>query len=231
MNAFARAAAMLVIAAIALGAAVLFIRPREDVGGPSPASSPSWPPLPSLDSTFASPTYGYQIRYPAAWTVTPASSKWPLGSNFGPGDPDTDHIVTPSGLDQMRISIASVALPSDMTIEEFRMYASPYSSPFDGNPCTPVASVTGPVMLAYRASPGASPQPLQAAVSINGCRALAELGGDVYDFEVLAGGRGYGITLDGHLSPADVQAWLASITLDPASAPSPTAVPKPSATK
>jgi hypothetical protein len=111
------------------------------------------------------------------------------------------------------------------------MYASPYSSPFDGNPCTPVAPLPGRVVIGEQAGPGASPQPVEAVVSINGCQALAELGGYVYDLQLIAGGRGYGFTLDGHLSPTDVQAWLAAITLEPASAPAQSASPSPSASK
>jgi hypothetical protein len=135
----------------------------------------------------------------------------------------TDSIVTPSGIDRMRISAASLALPSGMTMEEFRGFASPYSSPFQPDPCEPFAPITGPVMIDYVASQGASPQKVAAVVSINGCHALAELGGSVYDLEVIAGGRGYQFTLDGQLSPTDALAWLASVTLEPASAPAPSA--------
>ena len=215
MNTFARAAALLVVAAIAFGAVTLLVGRNGEVGGPSPASSAtpepstparSGPPLPALDATFNSPTYGYQIRYPTGWTVTPAAAPWPLGTNYGPGDPDTDHIVTPSGAARMRISAASLVLPSGLTMYDFRSYASPYSSPFDGNPCPPDAPLAGPVLLDYEASPGASPQPVEAVVSINGCRALAELGGHVYDLQVIAGGRGYSFTLDGDLTPADALA-------------------------
>jgi hypothetical protein len=83
-------------------------------------------------------------------------------------------------------------------------------------------------MINYQANPGKSPQKVEAVVSINGCPALAELGGSIYDVEVIAGGRGYTFTLDGHLTTADALAWLAAIKLEPASAPTGSAAPSPS---
>lgn len=235
MNTFARGAAALVVAALAIGALALLAGPGGRFGtaspSPVPSTSASALPLPALDAAFESPTYGYQIRYPTGWTVTSAATPWVLGTNYGPGDAVTDNIVTPSGLDRMRISAASVALPGGITMYDFRSYASPYSSPFDGNPCTPDAPLPGPVMLDYQASPGASPQPLEAVVSINGCHALAALGGHVYDLQIIAGGRGYSFTLDGQLTPADALAWLATIKLEPASAPTVSAAPGASSSK
>jgi hypothetical protein len=235
MNMFARGAAVLVVAVVAIGALALYAGSNGGIGGlnPSPAPSPtiSTPPIPTLDATFVSRSYGFQIKYPSGWTVRPASGVWPVGVTLGPGDPSTDSIVEPFGRYQMRISIASLALPSGMTMEEFRGFASPYSSPFQPDPCTPLAPITGPVMIDYVASPGASPQQVQAVVSINGCHALAELGGSVYDLEAIAGGRGYEFTLDGDLSPADALAWLATVTLEPSSAPAASTAPSPSASK
>jgi hypothetical protein len=238
MNMFARGAAVLVVVAVAIGAVALLAGPESGIGGrPSPSPSPSAPasapPLPSLDATVVSPSYGYQIRYPSGWTVTPGSGTWPVGATLGPGHPVTDSIVTPSGLDRMRISAASLALPGGMTMEEFRGFASPYSSPFQPDPCPPLAPITGPVMIDYvasqGASPGASPQKVAAVVSINGCHALAELGGSVYDVEAIAEGRGYEFVLDGQLTPTDALAWLASITLEPGRAPASSAAPSPGA--
>jgi hypothetical protein len=229
MNTFARGAAALVVAVVAIGALALLAGPGGRFGTPSPSPLPSTsasaPPLPALDATFNSPTYGYQIRYPTGWTVTPAAAPWPLGTNYGPGDPVTDNIVTPSGAARARISAASLVLPGGLTMYDFRSYASPYSSPFDGNPCPPDAPLPGPVVLDYEASPGATLKPVEAVVSINGCLALAELGGHVYDLQVIAGGRGYSFTLDGDLTPADALAWLATIRLEPTRAPTVSAAP------
>jgi hypothetical protein len=243
MNMFARGAAVLVVAVVAIGALALVAGPR--VGGPSPsspASSPSSasspassspsapasePPLPTLDATFTSPSYGYQVKYPSGWTVTPGIGPWPPGTERFPGDPVSDAIVTPSGTDRVRLSGASIALPTGMTMDQFRAFASPLSSPFNSDPCTPVAPLPVPLKINYPANPGA----VEAVVSINGCTALAEFGGYIYDVEVIAGGRGYTFTLDGQVTTADALAWLATIKLEPASARTPSAAPSPSASK
>ncbi len=246
MNMFARGAAVLVVAVIAIGALALFAGPRGGVGGPSPSSVPSpapssasstpsapasAPPLPTLDATFVSPSYGYQVKYPTGWTVTPGTAPWPPDSARYPGDPISDSIVRPAGGDRVRLSGASIALPSGMTMDQFRAFASPLSAPFNSDPCTPVAPLPVPVTIDSQARPGASPQPVEAVVSINGCGALAEFGGYIYDVDVIAGGRGYTFTIDGHITTADALAWLATITLEPASAPTGSAVPSPSASK
>jgi hypothetical protein len=253
MNTFARAAAVLVIAAVSIGALALVAGPRDGVGRPSatvapspslapsatlvPSASPissvpaSAPPLPALDATFRSTSYGYQVRYPSGWIVRPGIGPWTYGSTREPGDPTTDEIVTPPGPDRRRISIASLALPEGTTMDEFRAFASPYSLPFTAEPCPSLAPVPLPVTVTVLGGPGTGPQRVAAVVSINGCAALAELGGSVYDIEVIAGGRGYEFILDGHLTPADALAWLATIQLEPANAPAASASPSPSASR
>jgi hypothetical protein len=243
MNIFARGAAVLAVAVVAVGALALFGLPRGS--GPSPASVPSpssvpsstpstpasEPPLPTLNATFTSPSYGYQVKYPTGWTVTRGTGPWPPGTERFPGDPVSDAIVTPSGTYRVRLSGASIALPSGMTMDQFRAFASPLSSPFNSDPCSPVAPLPVPLKINDQANSAASPQPVAAVVSINGCNALAELGGYIYDVEVIAGGRGYTFSLDGHITTADALAWLATIKLEPASAPAGSAVPSPSASK
>ena len=245
MNIYARGAAVLVVAIVAIGALALFAGPRGGVGGPSPSPVPSTlasasplpsapvsaRPLPALDATFVSPSYGYRIGYPTGWTVTRGVGPWPPGTERFPGDSISDSIVRPAGGDQVRLSGASIALPSGTTMDQFRAFASPLSAPFNSDPCTPVAPLPVPVTIDSQARPGASPQPVEAVVGINGCDALAEFGGYIYDVEVIAGGRGYTFTIDGHITTADALAWLASITLEPASAPTGSAGPSASASK
>jgi hypothetical protein len=237
MNTFARGAAVLVVAVVAIGALALLTGGRSGVGGPSPSAIPSpttpasAPPLPALDATFVSKSYGYQVKYPTGWTVSYGAAPWAVGTTLGPGNPTDDGIVTPSGVHRMRISAASLALPKGMTMEAFRAFASPYSAPFQSDPCPPLAPLPVPLMLDYQARPGASPQKVEAVVSINGCAALAELGGSIYDIEVIADGRGYEFLLDGEITVPDALAWLATIELQPASVPTRTAPPSPSASK
>jgi hypothetical protein len=246
MNTFARGAAVLLVAIVALGTVAVLAGPRNNVGGPSPSAVPSpapspegstasplvlAPPLPSLDATFVSPSNGFEVRYPTGWTVSRGTGSWPPGTYREPGNPVSDAIVTPSGTERVRLSGASIALAPGMTMEQFRAFASPFSLPFMPDACTPVAPLPEPVTIDYQASPGKSPQKVPAVVSINGCNALAELGGHIYDVEVIAGGRGYTFTLDGHVSTADALAWLATITLEPSTVPTASAVPSPSASK
>jgi hypothetical protein len=226
MNMVAGAAAAVVIAIVGIGLLAL-VGPRGEVGGPTPSSTPSStatapasePPLPTLDATFVSPSYGFQVRYPAGWTVTPGTGPWPTGTELRPGNPVSDAIVTPSGGGRVRISGASIALPSGTTMDQFRAFAGPYGSPFPAAPCDSVAPLPTPLSINAQPGPGTSLQPVPAVVSINGCDALAELGGYIYGVEVMAGGRGYTFTIDGHITTADALTWLATITLDPASAP------------
>jgi hypothetical protein len=235
---YARAAAALVVAVVGIGVLALLAGPNGQVGGPTPSSVPSptatlsasAPPLPTLDAVFVSPSYGFQIRYPTGWTVTRGTGPWPMGTELRPGNPVSDAIVTPSGGSRVRFSGASIALPSGMTMDQFRAFAGPYGSPFNSGPCDPVAPLPTPLTLNGQLGPGASLQPVPAVVSINGCDALAELGGYIYDVEVMAGGRGYTFTIDGHISTSDALAWLAAITLDPASAPVVSPAPSPAST-
>jgi hypothetical protein len=235
MTLFARGAGLLVAAVVVIGVVAFAIGPRGNTGGPGtspskslePSGAASQPPLPTLDATFVSPTYGYQVDYPTGWTVTRAAAQWSVNSSFRPGNPVADSIVTPGGTYRMRISGASVVLPAGTTMEAFRQWASPLSSPFNPNACTPVSPLQGPVLINYR-DPGKGLQKVAAVVSVNGCLALADLGGNVYDVEVIAGGRGYDFVFDGNLSATDALAWLASITLDPATAAAASATPTPS---
>jgi hypothetical protein len=237
MNMFARGAAVLVVAVVAIGALALLAGGRVGIGGPSPSAIPSptppasAPPLPSLDATFVSRSYGYQVRYPSGWTVGFGAAPWTVGRTISPGDPIADGIVTPTGLYRMRISAASLALPKGMTIDTFRAFASPFSAPFNNDPCPPLAPLPVPLMLDDQASPGATPHKVQAVVSINGCAALAELGGSIYDIEVIAGGRGYEFLLDGQMTVADALEWLATVELQPARVPTSSAAPSPAASK
>jgi hypothetical protein len=236
VNAFARAAAALVVAAVAIGVLALAVGPRGTyVGGPSPSAvlspSPLGLPLPRLDATFVSPSNGFLVGYPTGWKVTLGTGNWPFGTELRPGNPVSDAIVTPSGTLRVRLSGASLALPDGMTMDQFRAFAGPYGSPFPSGPCDPVAPLPTPLTLNAQVGPGASLQPVPAVVSINGCDALAELGGHIYSVEVIAGGRGFTFTIDGHITTADALAWLATIRLDPASAPVATGAPSPSASK
>ena len=229
MNSFARAASVLVVAVVMIGVVALLTGPRGGVGAPSPSPVPSAlasaPPLPTLDATYISPSYGYQVGYPTGWSVTDGAGPWPPGTDRMAGNPVSDAIVRPTGPFKVRFNGASIALPSGMTMEQFRAFASPLSSPFNPSACSPIAPLPGAAHAQLPVEPAATAQPVQAVVSVNGCgAAFADLGGYIYDVEAIAAGRGYTFTLDGYITTSDALAWLATITLEPASAAAASAV-------
>ncbi len=72
-------------------------RPRPAAGGgavgravrdPRPAACPV------LDTLFTSPRNGYSVKYPAGWTVRPATQSWQPGKRILWGDPALDAIQT-----------------------------------------------------------------------------------------------------------------------------------------
>ncbi len=73
MNMFARGAAVLVIAVIAVGALALLAGPRSV--GPSPTVTPTPTPT-STPLVFTSAQYRYSITLPTGWVATPARATW-----------------------------------------------------------------------------------------------------------------------------------------------------------
>jgi len=203
-------------------APVAVASPSSPLSSPTPFPSP--PPLPTLDASFVSPWYGYEVGYPSGWSVTPGAGPWARSDGMlGHGNARLDQIATPSGYYRMRLAGASMALPAGWTLAKFRAFASPPDSR-----CAPLIDpLTEPVRLRF-VEPEKNPQQVEAIVSMNGCGSLSDLGGDIYDVVVVAGGRGYDFTLDGNLTAADARAWLAAITLEPYSAPGPGQTPDPS---
>jgi hypothetical protein len=198
--------------AVLLGAAMAGSgRPPASGASPSPDAAasgrgPSADPgvLPPLTDEFVSTWYGYRVAFPAGWTAGSGAGPWPLGQNLGHGDPHLDVIRSSAITTPARLVAASIALPPGMDMTGFRAFASPQA-----DPCTPVAPLPKPVRI----------DGIDAFVSLDGCRSLAELGGNIYDVLVISGGRGYDFTLDGGLSADEALLWLATIRLEPATAP------------
>ena len=172
---------------------------------PSPAAT-----MPPMDAVFESPWYGYSVAYPNGWQTTPGDGPWPLNTNLRHDDPHLDVIIGPVGSREARFVAASQALPAGTTIDTFRSWASPGG-------CAPRDPIPTPLIVG-----GA-----EALISLNGCHSLAELGGLIYDVEVVSGGRGYDFTIDGPIDSAQAASWLATIKLGPASAPSGSSSPSP----
>jgi hypothetical protein len=155
-----------------------------------------------MAGVFESPWYGYSAHYPSGWQTAPGAGPWPPKTELRHNDPHLDVIRGPVDDSEARFVAASQALPEGMTLEAFRSWASPET-------CPATDPIPAPVLVG-----GA-----EALISLNGCESLAELGGLIWDVEVISGGRGYDFTVDGHITSAEAAAWLASIELEPASVP------------
>ncbi len=109
-----RVGAAAVVGILAVGGLLLITRPGQSaVAGPSPNSGvaatasqtavASVVSVPPLTGTFASSRHGYTVRYPAAWTATPATESWKTSTWTAPGDPTLDAISSADA----RLSVAS----------------------------------------------------------------------------------------------------------------------------
>ena len=146
------ALAAVVVAAVAVGGLYL-LRPGTDqrggVGGPgspvpsvspapsaSPTSTPSASPTPSpprspepsvgtLTQVFTSPTFGYSIRYPAGWRVTPTTGE-------GPSPGGADELYSAAGGWYLRA--LSRAVPDGVVVDDWILQTLQQS---DSPLCTP----------------------------------------------------------------------------------------------
>jgi hypothetical protein len=94
-----------------------------------------------------------------------------------------------------------------MTLDGFVAFASPQEAPA----CDAVDPLPDRVTI----------DGVDAFVSLNGCLSASELHGLIWDIDLVTGGRGYDFTIDGHLTAAEAQALIDSITLRPATARTP----------
>ncbi len=241
MNGYVRVlAAIAAVALIAVaGVVVLDTAPSNGVAGPplaSPApsvastsASASASPSASLSAravdtsgwkSFTSPRHGITLRYPAEWTVDPATAPWPVGAVIAdPPNPMVDTLASPSGFS---IAVASQPLPNGLTGAAWlaRRQAANAALDPDYAYCYPA-----PAEMERTVVDG-MPAWLQGG---NGCAV-----NEVFTF---AGGRVYVITgnIDPHLNRPLFDAVLSTVLFDPAKAndapvarPSSSPSPKPS---
>ena len=171
--------------------------------GPSPAAStaPSVAAASSasanhaLTATFRSPTMGYSVRYPAGWTITPASQRWPLRHTSFWDTPDGDRLEGNAagfrGTSQALAPGESAATWMDDYIKS--------SMPCGTEEKVPVGDQIG-------------------TVDLNDCAGQGRLGGRVFDLAVVVGRRGYNFTMEGQVDRAFWLAMLATVTFVPQSA-------------
>ena len=148
--------------------------------------------MPPLDATFTSPKMGYSVKYPAAWTTSPATRSWrPGGSNFW-DDAVGDRLE--SGSAGFRGTSQALA-KGQSGADWLKAYLA--ASPSCGD--REQIAVGGQL----------------ATIDLNGCPGLGRLGGRVYDLAVVAGNRGYNFTMEGDVDHALFLAMLATVSLDP----------------
>lgn len=207
-------AAVVGLLVIVLGAAWV-TRPSGGVGGPaatpsptptaqptSGAASPQVTPVPiiaaDLTAAYTSPLHGYAVRYPSAWAATPATLTWVCGirNNWGSGINDE---LSLAGV--VRFSGASQKLAEGQTADEWISVST-------GNPDSstiPTIDVGGH----------------QGFIDADGVTAFAGTiapGAVMYDVVVVVDGRGYNFNMDGIVNRSSLEAMLATVTFDPASA-------------
>ena len=96
------------VVVVAVGFALLNLRPVVGPGGvpptvtptviPSPSVPPSTVASPSGPTVFTSPLYGYNIALPGGWTVGPARIRWDGASAPGDDSSSVDRFVGPERL-------------------------------------------------------------------------------------------------------------------------------------
>ncbi|HEY8168547.1 MAG TPA: hypothetical protein VIF84_07525 [Candidatus Limnocylindrales bacterium] len=220
-------AAVVGVLIIVLGAAWM-MRPSGGVGGPvatpSPtptAASSSSAVSPSataanltgadLTANFTSTLHGYSVRYPDAWTVTPATETWVAGVRNAWGSGMNDELSLP---DVARFSGASQRLAEGQTAEEWLRLSTGYEDP-SVMPTIDIGDQQGFIDADGTAVPsGITPGSVAS-------------GGVMYDVVVVVDGRGYNFNMDGVVDRSSFEAMLASVTFDAGSAVDATPTPSP----
>ena len=169
----------------------------------SAASSPSASGLPAFAKTFTSPKMGFSVSYPDRWSVHPATESWTAGETISWGGGTNDDL---HGAD-VRLSVASQPLKAGDTPTK-RLQAMVDASPV----CRAV--VPAPTTVTVGGETG--------TVAVNGCVNLGSggmiPGGRAYVVLLVVGSRAYDFILDGAVDPAYLEAILATVKFDPASA-------------
>lgn len=154
--------------------------------------------IPALDTTFTAAWNGFSVRYPADWTVRPATAVWEASNSpLFLGSPKLDELLGATA----RFSAASQPLLEGWT--EQGWYDSFFGYPpecvgFEGEPRTEIV-VNGRTWRIY----------------YDGCplpNALVE-GGVVFGAVIVVDGRGYDVALDGAVNREFFQATLSTVTL------------------
>ena len=206
MTSTARLAALIAVGALILAGAFALLGPGS-TSTPVPSPAPSTKPSPAaatsatglaLTTTFPSHLYGYTIKYPGRWTAHPATILWSTGATNAWGSGYNDELYLTGG--DVRFSGASQALAGGQTGDEWlRAYAG--GADRASWPTIPIGDATGYITANGVAAAGGTIAP----------------GGRMFDAVVVSGDRAYNFNMDGNVDRPTFEAFLATITLDPAS--------------
>jgi hypothetical protein len=185
----------------------------SDRRSPSPSSSAATGPafvVAPLSQTFVSPRNGFSVRYPAGWSVKPATKSWPADIFLPLGNPAFDELQRAG---EARLVVASQRLGAGQTDAD---WLASFAHIYQGAaPCgtAPAASprVTIDGHSGYLVNVGC-PLPADSTFSTPDIRFRAI---------VIADGRVYDVQLDGNVDRSYFDALVATIRLDPASAVDP----------
>jgi hypothetical protein len=152
-------------------------------------------PIPALSMTFRSPTMGYSVKYPAGWSITPATESWTYGKTSYWDTPDGDRLEG----DNAGFRGTSQALAPGQSASQWIAEYITTSLPCGNQEQVPVGDQVG-------------------TIDLNDCPGAGRLGGRVFDIAVVVGGRGYNFTMEGRVDRAFFLAMLAAVAFSPQSA-------------
>ena len=202
-----QALAAAVIVAVALAAiAIVGASRRPAVPAPSPLVSSVH--VPPLTETYTSSWNGFSIRYPAGWTVTPATTPWPRDVFLPGGHPALDTFAGPG---VARLFVASQPLGPGQTESA---WLAAYFHPYQGaEPCGSNDYTTWP-----RLGVGSDSGYLDAAdCAVPPDEWIASRDVRFHAF-AFSGGRVYQFGMHGDIDLEDFKALLAAVRLEPSSA-------------
>lgn len=177
-----------------------------------PAASPV--AIPSLSQTFVSTRNGFLVRYPAGWTVRPATESWVPDTFLPPGNPALDDLELGGAA---RLVVASQRVAAGQTQDQ---WLAAYTQTYQGSS----ACATNPATSPRLQIDGQSGY-LDMSACVTALDASIAAGGVTFDAIVFSGGRVYLLTLDGLVDRPYFDALLATIKLDPSRAMDPPGQP------
>jgi hypothetical protein len=175
---------------------------------PSPSSAATGPAVVApLTETFVSPRNGFSVRYPAGWSVKPATKSWPAEIFLPLGNSAFDELQRAG---EARLVVASQRLGAGQTDAD---WLAAFHHPYPG---------AAPCGTAPSASPRVTIDGHSGYLVAVGCPMPADSTFSTPDIQfqaiVIADGRVYDIELDGNVDRSYFDALVATIRLDPASA-------------